>query len=370
MKRLIILFGMISFGAEASSLTLELSEVTKGILTSHCKTLEDEATKACTNLDSLANNTLSIDCKIDTTQTQSLDTSEAQSLISVIDTANRRAAHRLAECVNLAEVKSEIASEKGELYRELLSLAEGKTVHTSKWISTFEIGYQLGVGYDKDGKSTGLTESSPTANLRINGRWTPATIFRSINTEVGVAFGSASTTTGATEEGGSDSEGNQMPSGFNDVSDTVDFGFKAVFVPSGIWSKWLASDNLDSSLGISTVVGFRSREEATDGNELTHYLGAGFEYNYYGRDLSRHSPTKNALPKGRLSVLYLKAEEWGAREDADVLSLRGFYQIVEGRPFLLGFHAEFGPGESDDYSIRFSVRQETSKLLDFFGLTG
>ncbi|ACJ26968.1 hypothetical protein swp_0124 [Shewanella piezotolerans WP3] len=232
--------------------------------------------------------------------------------------------------------------------------AETLTNTSNRWISSFELGYKQQNGYDDDGKRTGFDQGGVTGSLKLNGRWKNGWGWSDAvtNFEVGVAFGQNPTV--------NEEKSDPNAAGFNDVTDTIDGYMKYLYSPG----HFMATANGDSVLSFAALAGIRSLDEATQGNELARYYGGGLEFNLYSAGVEENS---NALPRARVGGYFVRTTNHGAMTDVNLWVIQAQYQLVADKPFLLGFKANLGPDDLDDYSVTLSVRQDTAKLLSFFG---
>ncbi|QQX80226.1 hypothetical protein JK628_22625 [Shewanella sp. KX20019] len=225
---------------------------------------------------------------------------------------------------------------------------------SNRWISSFELGYKQQNGYDDDGKRTGFDQGGITGSLKLNGRWRNSWGWSDAvtNFEVGVAFGQNPTV--------NEEKSDPDAAGFNDVTDTIDGYMKFLYSPGHI----MATQNGDSVLSFAALAGIRSLDEATPGNELARYYGGGLEFNLYNQGVEKDN---NALPRARIGGYFVRTSNHGAMTGVNLWVVQAQYQLVADKPFLLGFKANLGPDDLDDYSVTLSVRQDTAKLLSFFG---
>ncbi|MEZ9197911.1 hypothetical protein [Shewanella sp. 10N.286.54.B9] len=232
--------------------------------------------------------------------------------------------------------------------------AKEKNDTTKRWISSFELGYKQQNGYDDDGKRTGFDQGGVTGSLKLNGRWKNGWGWSDAvtNFEVGVAFGQNPTV--------NEEKPDPDAAGFNDVTDTIDGYMKYLYSPG----HFMATASGDSVLSFAALAGIRSLDEATQGNELARYYGGGLEFNLYSTGVEENS---NALPRARVGGYFVRTTNHGAMTDVNLWVIQAQYQLVADKPFLLGFKANLGPDDLDDYSVTLSVRQDTAKLLSFFG---
>ncbi|WP_411993170.1 hypothetical protein [Agarivorans sp. DSG3-1] len=278
-----------------------------------------------------------------------------QSTASELIQKQKQSAYELSQCIKTLETDIGLTQSVILEIENYSTSGDTGTKTKSRYVSSFELGYQRLNGYDDEGKSTGLSESGAIVDLRINGRWQPKFLGdddQLVNGETSIRFGKTPTTT---------DKGSATATGFNDVTDAVDAQLKLNFSPG----YFLAGP--DGALSFGGLGGFRSRAEAISGNELSSYWGYGLEFNMYSNEIEEGS---NALPRGRISYYRVKAEEFGTYKDTWINSIHAHYLLVEDKPFLVGIKANFGPADSDDYAINFSIRQSGEELLKFFGFGG
>lgn len=268
---------------------------------------------------------------------------------------DKLAANLLSRCIHEMKDNDHQLSAQD---REVLLLLSPKYQQISdthnRWISAFELGYKQQNGYDDNGNRTGFDQGGITGSLKLNGRWKNSWGWNDAvtNFEVGVVFGKNPTV----NEDKPDPENTK----FNDVTDTIDGYLKFLWSPG----HFMATENGDSVLSFAFLTGIRSLDEAQEGNELARYYGGGLEFNLYKEGVALN---QNALPRAKIGSYYVRTSNYGAMTDVGLWVIQAQYQLVEDKPFLLGFKANLGPDELDDYSVTLSVRQDTAELLRFFG---
>ncbi|MGI2900672.1 hypothetical protein [Shewanella algae] len=98
--------------------------------------------------------------------------------------------------------------------------------------------------------------------------------------------------------------------------------------------------------------------------QLFRYYGGGLEFNLYSDTILRD---QNALPRAKVGGYFLRTTNYSSLSDINFFRISAQFQLVENKPFLVGFDANLGPDDLDDYSVTFSIRQNTEDLLKFFG---
>ncbi|MDL2196917.1 hypothetical protein [Shewanella algae] len=241
----------------------------------------------------------------------------------------------------------------------LKTLGQGAVSNNSKnyqgrWLSSFELGYKQQNSYNEAGERSGFDQGGVTASFMLNGRWQNAWGWNDAvtNFEVGVLFEKSPTVT--------EKKPNFADTSFNDVTDSIDGYLKFLWSPGGI----AASNNGDSVLSLAILTGVRSLDEAKQGNELARYYGGGLEFNLYSDTILRD---QNALPRAKVGGYFLRTTNYSSLSDINFFRISAQFQLVENKPFLVGFDANLGPDDLDDYSVTFSIRQNTEDLLKFFG---
>ena len=265
------------------------------------------------------------------------------------------AANVFANCLSEISASGTALTSKDSAILTQLTASKKANDTSNRWISSFELGYKQQNGYDDDGKRTGFDQGGITGSLKLNGRWKNWAFGWDdsvTNFEIGVAFGQNPTV--------NEEKSDPNAAGFNDVTDTIDGYMKYLYSPG----HFMATASGDSVLSFAALAGIRSLDEATQGNELARYYGGGLEFNLYSTGVEENS---NALPRARVGGYFVRTTNHGAMTDVNLWVIQAQYQLVADKPFLLGFKANLGPDDLDDYSVTLSVRQDTAKLLSFFG---
>ncbi|RPA64107.1 hypothetical protein EGC86_02210 [Shewanella frigidimarina] len=264
------------------------------------------------------------------------------------------AANMFASCLEEVKASGQImTSQDNKLLTQLTSTIKSEDT-INRWISSFELGYKHQNGYDEEGNRTGFDQGGITGSLKLNGRWKNSWGWSDAvtNFEVGVVFEQYPTV--------NEDKPDPEVSEFNDVTDAIDGYLKFLYSPG----HFMATEDGDSVLSFAVLAGVRSLDEASPGNELARYYGGGLEFNLYSMGFSKY---QNGLPRARVGTYFVRTSNYGVREDVNVWVIQAQYQLVEDKPFLLGFNANLGPDDLDDYSVTLSVRQDTAKLMSFFG---
>lgn len=324
------------------------------------RTLPEVTFGQCTDYTSIPNR-LVVECPID-----KIVESDYEELTKVkseleIDVTNTLSVCLVKELRQLKDNSSSLdAVNAKKLYEQITQYSyigiKDKDKDSSRWLSSLTFGYQQLTGYDEFKDSTGLDQSGFIADLNVNGRWRPD-YFRFdtraiVSAEAGMKLGQTPTTIDETKS-------QTTPSGFNDVSDSIDGYIKILYSPGG----FLVSQNGDSVLSLGGVIGFNNRDEASKGNELTRYWGVGIDFNMYDKDATKEP---NQLPRGNLSIYWMRPEEYAEIKDPNVFSIHAQYQLVEKIPFLVGIKANLGPDDKDDFAVTFTFRFTGQKIIDFF----
>ncbi|MEO3737781.1 hypothetical protein [Shewanella baltica] len=270
------------------------------------------------------------------------------------------AAQMLAECVKQSAQVNILSNADEMLLKQLgetTSTQQIKATFQDRWISSFELGYKQQNGYNEIGERTGFDQGGVTGSFKLNGRWQARNklpvISAIANFEIGVIFGKNPTV--------NDNIPESNEAKFNDVTDSIDGYIKGLYSPS--WD-FMRSDDGDSVLSFAALGGLRSLDETTQGNELARYYGGGLEFNLYSEGILIN---QNALPRARVSSFYIRTTDYGSLQDIGLWRIQAQFQLVKDKPFLIGFEANLGPDDLDDYSVTISVRQSTDSLLKFFG---
>ncbi|MFC3120167.1 hypothetical protein [Agaribacter flavus] len=267
-------------------------------------------------------------------------------------------------------------------------------------ISTFEFGSMFLPDYE-DGSNAGFTDVKPYFDAYIDGRYDfydtsekeekkrknlllNATFFASFY-GIGVIETPESNDSPNGEPPNGNNNGFQLPTSFNQVSDTLDasFGLRASFshCVGGI-SCFFKSKSRRSDLGVILRYGFVNHEERLANQDTVNdYWGYGLNYRYYRSDIQA---SENAIPDFVVTYMRAEFEQYGVMRLDDSCDVEEAgclipmkdqkrhlfhlnYRLIDNKPIFIGFRLNAGEGP-DSYGLTLGLRKNGADLLKFFGI--